>query len=58
MEEQRIEQLQRKILLRMSNRHYDVVKSESQRMNISVTAMLNFIISDFVERLKINDDGK
>jgi len=58
MEEQRIEQLQRKILLRMSNRHYDIVKSESQRMNISVTAMLNFIISDFVKRLKINDDGK
>jgi len=58
MEEQKLEQEQRKILLRMSNRHYDIVKSESQRMNISVTAMLNFIISDFVKRLKLNDDGK
>jgi len=58
MEKQKIEQEQRKILLRMSNRHYDIVKSESQRMNISVTAMLNFIISDFVKRLKLNDDGK
>jgi len=58
MEEQKTELEQRKILLRMSNRHYDVVKSESQRMNISVTAMLNFIISDFVKRLKLNDDGK
>ena len=58
MEKQKIEQEQRKILLRMSNRHYDIVKSESQRMNISVTAMLNFIISDFVKRLKLNDDSK
>lgn len=58
MEKQKTEQEQRKILLRMSNRHYDIVKSESQRMNISVTAMLNFIISDFVKRLKLNDDGK
>lgn len=58
MGKQKIEQTQRKILLRMSNRHYEAVKSESQRMNVSVTAMLNFIISDFVKRLNLNEDGK
>lgn len=58
MDKQKIEQTQRKILLRMSSRHYESVKSESQRMNVSVTAMLNFIISDFVKRLNLNEDGK
>ena len=43
----------RTFLLRMSNDHYDTLKAESQRINISMTAMLNFIIDDYVQRQKL-----
>lgn len=45
----------RTFLLRMSNEHYLNIKAESQRVNVSMTAMLNFIIDDFVKRQKIED---
>ena len=46
------------LLLRMSTESYLVVKSESQRINVSVTSMINFIIADFVKRQKINKDDE
>ena len=42
-------------LLRMSESHYDNLKAESQRINVSMTAMLNFIIDDYVKRQKPNN---
>ena len=44
-------------LLRMSNNHYHKIKAESQRVNVSMTAMLNFIIDDYVTRQKLEENG-
>jgi len=44
-------------LLRMSTNHYRKIKAESQRVNVSMTAMLNFIIDDYVTRQKLEENG-
>ena len=48
----------KEILLRMSNNHFRIIKSESQRMNVSVTALMNVIIDNYVKSLKINENGE
>jgi hypothetical protein len=43
----------------MSEAHHQALKKESQRINVSVTALINFIINDYIEKFKIsNQDGE
>jgi predicted HicB family RNase H-like nuclease len=44
--------------LRMSEAHHQALKKESQRINVSVTALINFIINDYLEKFKIQKDGE
>ena len=41
-----------RFLLRMSKNNYDYIKAESQRMNVSMTAYLNFLLDNFINRQK------
>ncbi len=50
---------QKQFPLRMSEAHFQALKKESQRINVSVTALINFLIHDFIQNLKIqNKDGE
>jgi len=48
--------MSKKFLLRMNPEQYSVLLSESQRINVSVTALVNFIINSFIEKQKIQSD--
>lgn len=41
----------------MSKTNYDYIKAESQRMNVSMTAYLNFLLDNFINRQNLNLDG-
>ena len=41
----------------MSKNNYDYIKAESQRMNVSMTAYLNFLLDSFINRQNLNLDG-
>jgi hypothetical protein len=41
----------------MSKTNYDYIKAESQRMNVSMTAYLNFLLDSFINRQNLNLDG-
>lgn len=43
----------KKLLLRMPMNDFLAVKREAQRLDVSVTNVLNFIISDFVKSQKL-----
>jgi hypothetical protein len=44
----------------MNQNNYDVLKKESQRVNASVTALINIIIDNYVQNthLKVKEDGE
>ncbi len=39
----------------MSKTNYDYIKAESQRMNVSMTAYLNFLLDSFINRQTLNN---
>lgn len=38
----------KKFLLRLPNDHYDILLRDAQKMNVSVTSLVNFIINQYV----------
>jgi len=38
----------KKFLLRLPNSHYDVLLRDAQKMSVSVTSLVNFIINQYV----------
>jgi len=49
---------QKKILLRIPKENLEKLQQEAVSNNVSVTAQINFILSNFLKKVKINKDGK
>jgi len=48
---------QKKVLLRMPLKSWRELYKESQKIGISLTALINVIIQQYLERHKLNKDG-